>query len=110
MKKITVDCAFSDGSSHPVTFYIGDSAISKNPIGFQSRWLSDNKGGSVPSGLMDSLVKIKKISDDHNLPFEDLYDYVVQEMENGRSLKEISVQNQRKFESVKNSQNNNEKE
>jgi hypothetical protein len=99
VKKITVNCNFS-GSSSPVTFYIGDSAIEKNPIGFQSKWLSENKGGSVPEKLMDSLIKIKKISDEHNIPFEELYDHVVKEIESGKTLKDISVANQKKVKAV----------
>lgn len=97
VKKITVNCNFS-GQSQSVTFYIGDSAFAKNPISFQSKWLSDNKGGAVPEKLMESLNKIKKISDEHNIPFEDLYDYVVKEIESGKTLKDISVENQKKAE------------
>jgi hypothetical protein len=99
VKKITVNCDFS-GSSHPVAFYIGDSAMEKNPIGFQSNWLSEMKGGAVPPKLMESLVKIKKISDEHAIPFEDLYDYVAKEIENGKVLNDISASNKKKAKAI----------
>jgi len=99
VKKITVNCDFS-GAAHPVNFYIGDAAVAKNPIGFQSQWLSTERGGAVPEKLMESLDKIKKISDEHNIPFEDLYDHVVREMENGKSLTDIEVAHRKKVEKV----------
>ena len=99
VKKITVNCDFS-GASHPVNFYIGDAAVAKNPISFQSQWLSQERSGAVPEKLMESLDKIKKISDEHNIPFEDLYDHVVREMENGKSLADIEVAHRKKIEKV----------
>jgi hypothetical protein len=109
VKKITVNCNFS-GASQPVAFYIGDSAVERNPIGFQSRWLSETKGGLVPEKLMSSLVKIKKISDEHHIPFEDLYEHVIKEIESGKTLEEITVANKnqtQEFASNEDSQENN---
>ncbi len=103
VKKITVNCSFS-GSQQPVTFYIGDSAVEKNPIGFQSKWLDETKGGSVPSKLMDSLVKIKAISDEHQIPFEDLYDHVIKEIESGKTLQDVNISNQEKTKAIKESE------
>ena len=99
VKKITVNCDFS-GAAHSVNFYIGDAAVAKNPISFQSQWLSQERGGSVPEKLMESLDKIKRISDEHNIPFEDLYDHVVKEMENGKTLMDIEVAHRKKIEKV----------
>ena len=95
VKKIVINCDFN-GASQAVPFYIGDSALEKNPIGFQSRWLSEEKGGNVPEKLMDSLIKIKKISDEHAVPFDELYDFVVKEIESGKTLQEISISNKKK--------------
>jgi len=100
VKKITVNCNFSQGVSQPVAFYIGDSAKEKNPIGFQSKWLGEVKGGSVPEKLMKSLVKIKKIADEHNIVFEDLYEHVVKEIENGKTLESISVANKNQMQQI----------
>lgn len=99
VKKIVVNCDFS-GASHPVNFYIGDAAATKNPISFQSQWLSQERGGNVPEKLMESLDKIKRISDEHNIPFEELYDHVVREMENGKTLTDIEVAHRKKIEKV----------
>ena len=49
---------------------------------------------------MESLDKIKRISDEHNIPFEILYDHVVKEMESGKSLKDIEVTERKKFQKV----------
>lgn len=99
VKKITVNCDFN-GKSHPIDFYIGDSAKGKNPIGTQANWLNQERGGNVPSNLMESLDKIKKISDEHQIPFEILYDHVVKEMQNGKTLKDIEVSETKKIKKV----------
>ena len=99
VKKITVNCDFS-GTPYPIAFYIGDSPVSTNPIGAQARWLNQERGGNVPPKLMESLDKIKRISDEHNIPFEILYDHVVKEMESGKSLKDIEVTERKKFQKV----------
>ena len=80
VKKFTYLCDFA-GQKHPVTFYIGDAAKGNHPIGFQSNWLSKTKGGAVPQDLMDSLMKLKEISDKQKVPFEDLCEYVIKEIQ-----------------------------
>ncbi len=79
-KKFTYLCNFS-GSKYPVTFYIGDSKIGTHPIGFQVAWLSKQKGGVVPKDLMESLAQLKQIADAQRVPFEDLCEYVIKEIE-----------------------------
>ncbi len=80
VKKFTYLCDFA-GRKNPVTFYIGDAAKGNHPIGFQSNWLSKTKGGVVPQDLMDSLMKLKEISDTQKVPFEDLCEYVIKEIQ-----------------------------
>lgn len=99
VKKLTVNCDFS-GTSHPVDFYIGDSYFEKNPIGFQSKWLAENRGGSVPKDFMDSIIKIKAISDEHNIPFEDLYDHIVRDSKKNSELSKIDSINKKKLQYV----------
>lgn len=85
VKKFSYLCDFA-GTKYPVTFYIGDAAKGAHPIGFQSVWLSKEKGGVVPENLMESLEKLKKISDEGRVPFEDLCEYVIKEIELTQSL------------------------
>jgi hypothetical protein len=79
VKKFTYSCDFA-GKKYPVTFYIGDAAKGEHPIAFQSNWLSKEKGGVVPKDLMESLEKLKEISDNSKVPFEELCEYVIQEI------------------------------
>ncbi len=80
VKKFSYLCEFA-GKKHPVTFYIGDAAKGNHPIGFQSTWLSKEKGGVVPKTLMDSLMRLKEISDTQKVSFEDLCEYVIKEIQ-----------------------------
>jgi len=86
VKKFTVPCDFG-GKKYPVTFYIGDSAKGANPIGFQSQWLSSQRGGVVSSELNKSLVKLKEISDQNKVSFEELCSYVIDEINNSMPVK-----------------------
>lgn len=85
VKKFSYLCDFA-GVKHPVTFFIGDAAKGTHPIGFQSTWLSKEKGGVVPKNLMESLSKLKEISDNGRVSFEDLCEYVVKEIQVSQSL------------------------
>ena len=80
VKKFTYLCDFA-GKKTPVTFYIGDSAKGTNPIAFQSSWLSKERGGTVPQDLMNSLMRLKEISDTQKVSFESLCEYVVKEIQ-----------------------------
>jgi hypothetical protein len=85
IKKFSYLCDFG-GKKHPVTFYIGDASKGNHPIEFQSRWLQQEKGGAVPKNLMDSLAKLKEISDEQKVPFADLCEYVIKEIEISQSM------------------------
>lgn len=88
VKKFTVPCDFG-GKKYPVTFYVGDSAKGTHPIGFQSKWLSSEKGGMVSSELSESLMKLKEISDQNKVSFEELCSYVIDEINNSAPVKSI---------------------
>jgi len=85
--KFTVPCDFS-GNKSPVTFYVGDAKQYEHPIGFQSKWLAEERGGTVPKELMDSLAKLKEISDKHKVNFEELCAYVIEEIESAAVVQE----------------------
>ncbi len=87
VKKFTTDCLNNSGGLSPVTLYIGHPFKDSHPLAFQSRWLS-NRGISIPQNIMDSFSKLMEISEKNNLPFVELVDYVIKEVELGRSLKE----------------------
>jgi hypothetical protein len=94
VKKFTYLCDFS-GKKYPVTFYIGDAAKGSHPIGFQSTWLSKERGGKVPEELMDSLMRLKEISDTQKVSFEDLCEYVIKEINSSADTAKSFSVNQR---------------
>lgn len=80
VKKFTYPCVFGS-EKHPVTFYVGNAAEGAHPIGFQAQWLSKERGCTVPEELMEALKKLKALSDEQKVPFEDLCDYVIAELQ-----------------------------
>jgi len=89
VKKFTTNCENINGSASPVTLYIGHPFKDSHPLAFQNKWLS-NRGISIPANVMESFSKLMEISEKNNLPFIDLVDYVIKEVELGKSLLEDS--------------------
>lgn len=87
IRKFVIDCTFSDGSKHPVNLYVGEPATDSSALYFQSRWLSEKKGGSIPKEITDSFEKIKKISIENKVSFLELVDFVIEEINASKSLK-----------------------
>jgi Domain of unknown function (DUF2610) len=85
VKKFTTPCDFG-GKTVPVTFYIGQPQPGSHPLGFQSKWLSTARGGSVPNGVMESFSKIEEIAEKNRVPFEDLCAYVIEEIKSSATL------------------------
>ena len=91
-KKFTANCDFG-GQKSPVTIYIGTPAVnSPHPLNFQSKWLSQTKGGTIPSDIMESFAKLSEISIKNRVPFEDLCAYVIEELKSGGKLKDDAKQ------------------
>jgi hypothetical protein len=104
VKKFTYSCDFA-GKKYPVTFYIGNAAKGEHPIAFQSNWLSKEKGGIVPKDLMESLEKLKEISDNSKVPFEELCEYVIQEINlSNPSNKKAIIEAKSKKSNLKNNE------
>ena len=76
MKKFSVPCDFN-GQKSPFTIYIGYAKPDHHPIHFQSDWLSKERGGTVPPEVMDSLSKLRELSDQNGVPFEELCVYAL---------------------------------
>ncbi|GHU26559.1 hypothetical protein FACS1894152_1400 [Bacilli bacterium] len=87
VKKFTIACSFN-GAAAETDFYVGSPMASKHPIEFQAKWLADNKGGSVPSDVMDAIAKIRDIADNNNASFEDLCFYAIS-VANGKIDEEV---------------------
>lgn len=89
VKKLTLNCNFPSGES-PVNFYVGNPNVASHPISFQSKWLSETYGCSVPKDLMKSMEELQKVAIKNNLNFEDLCEYVFSE------VKKVNVLNAEK--------------
>ena len=85
VKKFTANCDFG-GKKSPVTLYIGNPSLGSHPLQFQGRWLSDNKGGTIPLDIMQSFSKLVAISEKNRVSFEDLCAYVIEELKSSNSI------------------------
>ncbi len=78
VKKLVLNCNFPSGTA-PVNLYIGQPSDDSHPIEFQSEWLANEYGGSIPSEIMDSMEELHTISIKNKLNFEDLCQHVFKE-------------------------------
>jgi hypothetical protein len=87
IKEFTTNCSTSNGGSAPVTLYLGYPSIGNHPLANQNRALS-NRGYSIPEHVMESFKKLADIAEKNNIPFIELCDYVIKEVEIGKSVQE----------------------
>nr|WP_253308410.1 DUF2610 domain-containing protein [Rickettsia endosymbiont of Ceutorhynchus assimilis] len=76
MKSFEFDCDFG-GQKSKFKFYIGTPEQGHHPIQFQADWLSKERGGTVPSEVMDAISKLNDLSKKNNVPLEDLCVYAL---------------------------------
>ena len=127
VKKFTANCDIN-GSFQPFTLYIGLPYPDAHPLMFQSRWLASERRGIIPAEIMDSFEKLQKISKENKIAFEDLCEYVIDQLNSSKSVKQdvdlatsmqdsLDTKNQDKntnnqkdpnIDSVKNQENSNE--
>jgi hypothetical protein len=71
LKKFTILCDFA-GAKAPFNIYVGEPRPDKHPLQHQASWLSRERGGNVPSDVMDSLQKLLNIAKEEDVSFEEL--------------------------------------
>jgi hypothetical protein len=76
MKKFTINCDFG-GQMAPFTICIGDPEPGHHPLHFQADWLSKERGGTIPPQVMDAVQKLKDLSKENNVSFEELCVYAL---------------------------------
>jgi Ran GTPase-activating protein (RanGAP) involved in mRNA processing and transport len=76
MKKFSIPCDFN-GVQSPFTIYIGNPEPKHHPLHFQADWLSRERGGTIPPNVMDSVAKLKDLSEKNNVSFEELCVYAL---------------------------------
>ena len=76
MKRFTIPCDFG-GEKSPFHVYVGEPSPEMHPLFFQSAWLAEKRGGSVPKEVMESFEKLHAIAKENNVSFEDLCVYAL---------------------------------
>lgn len=77
MKKLNIVCNFADGAKD-FTIYIGQPDPKHHPLEHQNNWLRKERGGEIPSKIMENFAKLKEIADKNNVSFEKLCEYAFQ--------------------------------
>jgi hypothetical protein len=77
MKKFNITCTFGSVKA-PVSVYIGNPEVKHHPLHFQAEWLSKERGGTIPTEIMESLAKLKELSEKNGVPFEELCAYALE--------------------------------
>ncbi len=68
----------------PFVIYLGECKPGDHPLHNQAYFVSNNLGGTIPTEVMDSFSKLKKFSQDHQVPFEELCLYAYSNETNKR--------------------------
>lgn len=76
MKKFIVN-AIINNSKAPLNIYIGNPKQDLHPLYFQSRWLSEIKGGNFEEDTMYAIDELKKIAYKYNIALENLCVYAL---------------------------------
>lgn len=81
MKKLTVPCEFA-GEKLPTPIYVGEPSPARHPLHYQSIWLRNERGGTIPEEVMSSFGQLQKMALENAIPFEDLCTYALEQAEN----------------------------
>ena len=90
MKKFTVNCDFG-GQIAPFAIYIGQPQSGHHPLQFQADWLSKQRGGTIPTEVMEAVTKLQDLAGKNNVSLEELCVYALgsaQEEENESKVNE----------------------
>lgn len=77
---IRVPCNLRNGQKITVPIYVGDPMFGTHPFEFQSRWLSNTKGGHIPPEVMESYARLKEIADRNRVKFSELHQFIEAEV------------------------------
>lgn len=87
MRPFMIPCDFA-GRKVPFPIYVGEPKPDNHPLQNQSWWLSSVRGGTIPQDVMDSFEKLHNISKEHNVSFEELCVYAMEEAAKSDQLPE----------------------
>ncbi len=76
MKMFTIPCDFA-GQTAPFDVYIGDPKEGNHPLQNQATWLTNERGGTIPPDIMESLAELLELATKNGTSFEDLCSYAL---------------------------------
>ena len=76
MKKFDIDCDFG-GQRAKFTIYVGTPQDGHHPLQFQAKWLSDERGGTIPDAVMEAVKQLYDLAKKNKVSFEDLCVYAL---------------------------------
>ena len=78
MKKFNVPCIFV-GSTSSFSIYIGNPEKEHHPLHFQAEWLTNHRGGTIQSKVMESVANLHELAKKNNISLEELCVYALSE-------------------------------
>ncbi|XVN41002.1 MAG: DUF2610 domain-containing protein [Rickettsia endosymbiont of Argas persicus] len=76
MKKFDIDIDVG-GQRSKFAIYIGTPQDGHHPLQFQAKWLSDERGGTIPDAIMTALTELNNLAKKNKIPLEDLCVYAL---------------------------------
>ena len=91
MKKFSINCDFG-GQMSPFTFFIGKPEHGHHPLHFQADWLSKQRGGVVPSDVMEAISQLQELAEKNGVSLEELCVYALGTKEDQAALEKESME------------------
>ena len=88
MHYFDIPCSFSEGL-HRFRFYVGESSVFRRPLYYQRQWLAIERGGEVPSDVIDSFENIHSIAQHNKVNSAELMAFSLSYHLESKSIKKI---------------------
>ena len=75
-KEFEFDCDFG-GQRAKFKFYIGTPQEGNHPLQFQAKWLSNERGGTIPDDVMKAIAQLNDLAKKNGVPLPDLCVYAL---------------------------------
>ncbi|AFB20839.1 DUF2610 domain-containing protein [Rickettsia canadensis] len=75
-KQFEFDCDFG-GQRSKFKFYIGTPQEGHHPLQFQAKWLSEERGGTIPDEVMKAISQLNDLAKKNGVPLPDLCVYAL---------------------------------
>jgi hypothetical protein len=85
VKKFTINCKIGNQES-PLDLFVGNPNDSSHPIGFQMKFFN-KLGVEIPENVVKSLSNLNEIAKRNRIPFEELIQFVTDELNSSESVK-----------------------